>query len=287
MASIRGRGFTTKQLKSRYRKKIEIYLEGVDDLGIYQNIWFGHLTDRIMFRLAEDGAIPVSGCSGVEKNVVAQRLAGVEAYGIVDRDAVAAWAISCDPDDTRFVAVNFESNPYLYYTIRWELENYLVDPEFWERERIDSAAMRGGGRRSEEEVARELLTHCDILIAHAAANALRMEQRKKKLGDGIGAEAKTRKEFEEILFSGPMKNLTEEEKASYIEWVKRIEAFDYPGEVEMRRLFGLCRRIHGKALLQRFHRAHNIAGDMRFRVARLMAGRIPEEIAAKVYTWVG
>jgi hypothetical protein len=125
MASIRGRGFSTDQLRSRYANRVEIFVEGQDDLGVYKNYWFANISDKAVFKLSELGPIPLSGCVGVERNVLHQRAAGIQAYGLVDRDAIEDVEFSCTTNDELFLTENRNRNPNVYYTLRWELENYL------------------------------------------------------------------------------------------------------------------------------------------------------------------
>jgi hypothetical protein len=285
MASIRGRGLTTGQIKSRYANRVEIFVEGKDDLGVYKNYWFAHISDKLLFKLSEIGPVPVSGCTGVERNVLQQRAAGVQAYGLIDRDAIKDLEFSCTPDDAHFLAENRNKNPNIYYTLRWELENYLIDAVAWEQERVN-AKTRGEGSRPPDEVLSEILSHCDILVAHAAANALLHSLGKAKIGDGFGSEAGTRAAFEQMLFSGPFKGFSPEQLAAYASWKQKIEAFDMPnGNVEQR-VFAISRRIHGKALLERFFKKYSIQDDKRFSVASRMSGRVPREIASTVQAWV-
>jgi hypothetical protein len=285
MGSIRGKGFTTNQLKSRYRKKVEVFLEGADDLGVYKNYWFAGLVDKIHFRLAEDGDLALPGCNGVERNVISQRSAGIDAYGLIDRDAVNDIHLACDPDDVAFVSTNSGRNPHVYYTIRWELENYLVDASAWEHERVN-AKTRGEGRRSDDEVVAELLEHCKILVAHAAANVVRHLRGQPKIGDGFGTGAKCRADFENLLFTGPMRNASQADRAEYNQWVEKIEAFDIPSSPPIIRLLAMCRRVHGKALIERFFRTYNIQDDKRFSVAGRLAANVPNELAARVQSWI-
>lgn len=285
MASIRGRGLSTAQIRSLYSNRVEIYVEGQDDLGVYKNYWFAHLSDKTTFRLAETGPIAVSGCTGVEQNVLHQRSAGIQAYGLVDRDAITDLEFSCTPNDAFFLEKNQNSNPNVYYTLRWELENYLIDAAAWEQERVN-AKTRGEGRRSPSEVMEEILSHCDILIAHAAANALLQQLGRPKIGDGFGFNAETKEAFEQLLFNGPFKDI-QEERAGYNAWKMKIEAFDLPhGSVEQR-VFAISRRIHGKALFTRFFKKYNIQDDKRFSVAGRIATQIPEELSALINEWAG
>jgi len=285
MASIRGRGLSTAQLQSRYANRVEIFVEGADDLGVYQNYWFANISDKALFRLSEKGPVPMSGCVGVERNVLHQRAAGIQAYGLVDRDAIEDLEFSCNPDDASFLYENKNKNPNVYYTLRWELENYLIDAVAWEQERVN-AKTRGAGRRTPDEVLAEILSHCDILVAHAAANATLHSMRKAKIGDGFGSQAETREAFEKLLMSGPFKGFSTEELDAYAAWKQKIEAFDLPHGTVEQRVFAISRRIHGKALLERFFKKYSIQDDKRFSVASRISGRIPSEIALRIQEWV-
>jgi hypothetical protein len=283
MASISG--LTTSQLKSRYRDKVEIYVEGRDDISIYKNYWFPQLADRVSFISAEDGVVPISGCVGVERNVLAQRQVGIDAYGLIDRDAVHDIAHANETDDHLYIQGNYSSNPYVYYTVRWELENYLIDPDIWEQERVN-AKTQGNNKRNSNVVINEILSHCQILIAHAAANVVRQLQGMPKIPDGFGTQAVSRQAYEIDLFSTIMQGATVEQKALYAAWVTRIEAFDMPGSTPSQRLAAISRRVHGKALLMRFFKAYQIQDDRRFSVAFGLSGRVPQELSDKVQSWL-
>lgn len=285
MASIRGRGFSTAQIRSRYANRVEIFVEGQDDLGVYQNYWFSSIADKAVFKLSETGPVPLPGCAGVERNVLHQRAAGIQAYGLVDRDAVEDTVLSCTTDDMLFLAENKNKNPNVYYTLRWELENYLIDAVAWEQERVN-AKTRGAGRRPANEVLAEILSHCDILVAHAAANALLHSLGKAKIGDGFGSHVENRAAFEELLMLGPFKEFDAAQLASYASWKEKIEAFDLPHGTVEQRVFAISRRIHGKALLERFFKKYSVQEDKRFSVASSIADRIPQEISDRVQDWI-
>jgi hypothetical protein len=283
MANISG--LSTTQLKSRYRDKVEVYVEGKDDLAIYKNYWFTQLTDRLNFICAEEGSAAVPGCVGVERNVLAQRMAGIDAYGLIDRDAVSDFLHASETNDVSYLGKNYQKNPYVYYTVRWELENYLIDPDVWEQERVN-AKTQGHNRREAPVVSEEILAHCQILVAHAAANVVRQTFGLPKIPDGFGSQAKSRADYEAELFKTIMSDASEEQKNAYHEWVSRIEAFDLPGSAPSERVFAICRRVHGKALLLRFFKAYNIQDDKRFSVAYHLAGKVPKELSDKLQSWL-
>ncbi|WP_175684561.1 DUF4435 domain-containing protein [Burkholderia anthina] len=286
MASLTGQGLTSSQIKSRYAKRIEVFIEGQDDIAVYGTFWFKHLADRLQFRLAEDGPAKHSGCVGVEKNVAIQRTAGIDAYGIIDRDSLEDIPVACATDDNAFLASNRARDPYVYFTLRWELENYLVDPATWERERVD-LLHRGAGQRLDQEVVEELVAHCEALIPHAAANAFRKERGKQKLGDGACRVYADRAEVQRFLDTNILTGLNATERAEYDAWVQRIEAFDEPTAPPAERLVKLCRRIHGKALLDRFCYRHRLQVDIRFAVARVLSGNVPSELNDAISGWIG
>lgn len=278
-------GLTTTQLKSRYRDKVEIYVEGKDDISIYRNYWFSKFADRVSFISAEDGGVPIPGCVGVERNVLAQREVGIDAYGLIDRDAIRDVSHANEPDDDSYVKGNYSSNPYVYYTVRWELENYLIDPEILEQERVN-AKTQGNNKRNSDLVIDEILSHCQILIAHAAANVVRQLENLPKIPDGFGCQAKSRQAYETDLFNTIMLGATAEQKALYSSWVAKIEAFDMPGGAPSQRLAAISRRVHGKALLMRFFKAYQIQDDRRFSVAFGLIGRVPQELSDKLQSWL-
>jgi hypothetical protein len=284
MANNRRELVSTNQLKSSYRKATEVYLEGENDVAIYKNYWFPDLLGKVSFIAAETGDIKVPGCKGVQRNVMEKRAAvGTRAFGICDRDANPDIEVALNADDGQFIQTNHSQNPYIYYTILLELENYLVDPIQWENIRIDTKKSKGEGKRSPDEVAGELWTHCDVLVAHAAGNlALQRHEPKGNVPDGFGATTKSRVDYENELFT--KKNFTDEQKAAYFHWVKRIEAFDTPTTPPLQRVFAISRRVHGKALVSRFCQIHRIGSDLVFGVARHIPP--PREIAEKLESWL-
>jgi chromosome condensin MukBEF ATPase and DNA-binding subunit MukB len=162
----------------------------------------------------------------------------------------------------------------------------LIDAVAWEQERVN-AKSRGDGRRSSDEVMVEILSHCDILVAHAAANALLHSLGKAKIGDGFGSQVDSRAAFEQLLLSGPFKGFSSEQLMDYASWKEKIEAFDLPNGSVEQRVFAISRRIHGKALLERFFKKYSIQDDKRFSVASRISGRVPLELSARINEWAG
>ena len=259
-----------------------MFLEGGDDLCIYKHYWFQNYADKIDFRVAEEGVVSIPGCSGVETNVLLQRQAGVKAYGFVDRDSVSDFPHSNETDDERYLDENKRQNQFVYRTVRWEIENYLIDPEVLEQIRVNEKA-KGVGKRTVAEVAAELLLHCDVLKVHAAANIVLHQARKKKIEDGFASGTRERTEYEAQVFD---KYISEAEKEEYQRSLSKIEAFDPTNESVEKRLSSLIRRVHGKALFMRFFYEHRIQGEKRFSVADKLCTRVPDELASVLGAWV-
>ncbi len=164
MANLREDNVPNRGAVGRNRKKVKVFLEGKDDLAFLSLYWFPELKDRIDFRLAQEGPIPESGCNGVRKNVRFLREQGSSlAFGILDRDAIPDAIEACELDDHQFLNRNSEREPFIYYTLFWEIENYLIQAEPMEEERCDSSRDPEPCRPI-AEVHQELREHCQTLI---------------------------------------------------------------------------------------------------------------------------
>jgi hypothetical protein len=280
MASIQG--LSSNQLKDLYRNKIIVYLEGDDDITIYKNYWFRNIIDKVDFKLAKDGVVPIPGCYGVEMNVLSQRQAGVKAFGFIDRDAVQDFLHINETDDSKYILANSQRNQYVHYTVRWELENYLIDPEILEQERVNDKG-KGIGRRETAIVAAELVQQCDLLKVHAAANIVLHQAKMKKVEDGFALNVNQRALYESAILA---KYIPPSEIPFYSSCLADIEAFDLPGQSAEKRLASLVRRVHGKALFMRFFYMHKIQHEKKFSVADKLCARVPEELKNKLHSWV-
>lgn len=270
---------TSETFADRYRHKISVYLEGDGDFNIYSNYWFNDYLDRIEFKVPDKAG----GCSMVIAKVREERRTGVQAFGIVDRDAVQSkclWDLVWETDDDTF-AKAYPFGEYIRVTLYWELENYLIEPDAIETHLARHE--KGRACRPRSEIMNELLDHMNALIPHAALNATLHFLRLKDCKDGY-ADAKPRKDVETKIESDHRARLGEQGWEIYQDNLKRVEAFDYPEGLLEKRLAGLLRRIHGKALLIRIQKAANVRDPITYHLGAAIkqSGAISSELTGYV-----
>lgn len=127
MASFKGKP-NSERVEYGYFRKVVVFLESEEDRLIIGDRWFFE-DGEFDFKPADEG------CGGGSSRVIAlvaeARNNHFSAFGIVDRDALAAephWPTWWETDDSNFHA----SRPlgeYIRILPRWEIENYLLDPE--------------------------------------------------------------------------------------------------------------------------------------------------------------
>lgn len=274
----------TKHIKERYSRKIIVYLEGDDDVAFYKNYWFNNLLSKIDFFPAEEGPSRLSGCNGVYKNVSIDRLAGVNAYGISDRDALISRALDLanEAKDAVYLNAIQKKFPHQHFTLYWELENYLIDPKSLEEERADATNL--GTTRPLSDVIHELCLHCITTIPHAAYNSFLQSKGQCKIGDGATNPHPDRHAVQAFVDSRILKP---EDTAEYSRHLADVEAFDLPKADDSARLAAIRRRIHGKAVLFRFRHVHNMGNsEIRFRLARKLSTSPPADVAQKLQHWI-
>lgn len=266
MANLRERHFDSTQVKGRYRQRVEIYVEGKDDSALFKNFWFSDLIDRVDFIEAENGPINHSGCEGVRKNVAVQRQRGIPAYGVIDRDALPDVLLANETDDSSYFSQTSNQYSHLHYTLLWEIENYLIDPEALEQYRADSKTM--GEARPIAVVEKEIREHCEALLPHAACNALLQTIGKKKLPDEYTYVHADRMSVAQHIHTTELPKYDSAAQSANIQNLAQVDAFDDPSQTDRVRIRMLKRRIHGKALLKRFAYQHKLKGEIPFHVAR-------------------
>lgn len=287
MANLRARELQGTGAIGRNRRRIKVFLEGKDDFALFSMYWFADQKDKIEFCKAEDGPIKQSGCRGVQANVRHHREStGTPAFGIVDRDALLAENLFSEVSETNdqvFVEKNLQRNPYVYCTLYWEVENYLIEAREMERVRCDSQN-HPERCRVEEQVHLELREHCEALIPHAAINACLHEHCKPKVSDGSTNNHANRAAVDTLFRTTQLKNTTPQQLENYESWLTSVEAFDDVSKPDQERVRLMQRRIHGKAVLQRFFRRRNIQNEVRWHLARQCTK--PQEIEAKLQEWI-
>lgn len=261
------------RLSSRYGGVPVIYVESDDDSYVFGECWFKERLSSVEFRPASTQC-GVSGCNAVVKAVGEERRAGNPAWGIVDRDTVLSqdmWALVHETDDAAFESAK-PFGPEIKTLRRWEMESYLADGEVLEKCR---AEMKLQPARPSLVVHNELLEHCQVLVPHAAVNALLHTYKVSGLRDGYVTKFSTRAEIDADIRSKHLPRLSHTATnvvEEYGQQVSKVDAFDVPNLPPEHRVNALLRRVHGKALLLRFASSHGIHDDMK----GLLANRIKE-----------
>ena len=270
------------RLSARYGGGPVIYVESEDDSYVFGECWFKDRLARVEFRPASYQCSS-SGCTAVIKAVADERKTGNAAWGIVDRDAVMSedmWPLVNETNDVAYE----NSKPFgaeIKTLCCWELENYLADGDALEQCR---AEIKMQPVRQSQNVYQELFDHCQALVPHAAINAVCHQHRVKALPDGYSRRFATRAEVQAGIVTEKLAGLPAAAVADYTMHLSYVDAFDLPSATPAARTKALLRRIHGKALLDRFSAAHHINVELKGLLANRILGmaRVPEEIAVFV-----
>lgn len=282
MGAIKHKKFDvdSDRLASSYGGVPIIYVESEEDRYVFGDCWFRDRLSKVEFKPASTVATS-SGCNGVISAVSEELKAGNAAWGIVDRDTVMSrnyWDILNETNDSVYEAKKPFGN-YIKTLCRWEIESYLVDGESLEFYRAGIAKQP---ERPLNIVYQELLDHCQALVPHAAMNAVSHRYERKGLGDGFTDRFSSRNDVDQDIKNTHLPKLPATASGDYEQHITQVEAFDYPGSAPIDRVNGLLRRVHRKAILQRFQFVHNMRnieldGVLAKRIKE--KGRVPSEIA--------
>jgi len=260
------------RLSARYGGVPVIYVESEEDRHVFGDCWFRDRLSKVEFKPALSVAT-AAGCNGVISAVSEELQAGNAAWGIVDRDSVMShdnWPLVHETNDSVYEA----SSPFgtnIKALCRWEMESYLVDGEALEYYRAGFAKQP---ERQLNVVYQELLDHCQALVPHAAINAVLHHNRGKGLRDGETNQFASRSQVDGYIQSTKFPKLPTTAASEYAQHLVQVDAFDYPGSAPKDRVNGLLRRVHGKAVLERFQYAHKIRN---IEMDGLLAKRIEEK----------
>ncbi len=257
-----------KTIDAKYIQKVIIYLESQDDFQIFKERWFYDEGEWLEFRSSDEGR--GGGCAEVIRQVKSDRQNGIPAFGIVDRDAVmreSKWDVFWEINDQKYQ----KSLPFGHYIrplCRWEIENYLLDPDELESILADEGKGFPRAKRPAKLVIEELVGHCNTLIPVMALNILFHENGTKSLDMGFGlTECLNSNEMEQKL-SGKIPD-----SDKFKNYATRIEAFaeNHPSD-SREYLDRLNRMIDGKRIFKRIEHQNGLK-DRRF----VLATRIKEK----------
>ncbi len=115
-------------IDSAYLDKTIVYLESEEDVQIIKERWFFDEGRFVEFKSVDSGV--GGGCGQVISRVGFDRRRGVNAFGIVDRDALLQyrlWDLWWEKDDAVLAAGN-PWGEHIKILKKWEIENYLLSP---------------------------------------------------------------------------------------------------------------------------------------------------------------
>ena len=271
------------KLATRYGGVPVVYVESEEDNYVYGECWFKDRLSKLEFKTAAVKCA-ADGCDAVLNAVTMERQAGNLAWGIVDRDIVLSkelWDLVYETNDEAFERAKPFGNE-IKVLCRWEMESYLVDGEALEH------IQTGFNKKVERplsDVFQELLDHCHVLLPHATINAVLHLHKFEGAGDGYTNRFSTPEQVLADIQKNYIPKLQPDGQADYDRHLPLVTAFDHPGASAEERLNSLLRRVHGKALLERFfHASHKIQVD----VKGLLVKRIKEQsrIPAEIETFV-
>ncbi|MEW5980389.1 MAG: hypothetical protein AB1898_31770 [Acidobacteriota bacterium] len=276
---------------SLYEGGIKVFVESDDDLAILRDKWFFNQKDILSFESVADPGGGSGGCRKVVNQVMEFKRDGRPAFGIVDRDVLlqdegyrdTLW---WETDDDVFAA----AHPYgesVHVLRRWELENYLLQPEAvrqWLKDKLCSPEEPNFG-------AAEMLRYEDDLITISCTSTLAVVKAKPAPNEQFGRD-KSGKELRDTILSH-LSSTAAEITTHY----SKIQAFAEEQDHAETHWDRLSRMLDGKRVLHRlseslnkYHPKKNLSlfGD-RAIIAGYIAnnGTIDAELIGTINNFVG
>lgn len=262
----------------RWLGKYHVYVESNEDRDVLEK-WFADKLGDLVFLSADDGGGGGGGCSAVCDKVERSRQADIQAIGIVDRDALfndKRWDLLWETDDAQFRAAQ-PYGPHVHVLLRWEMENYLLEPEALARVLKD--AKHGQAVPTSVQIEQELQEHWQCVLPIMAACALLHEHGLQSPGHGYKADdtaeaitAELQTNFLPARFVG-----TSNWQAALARNEERLRNFEALGTFDVA---AVLRIADGKRLLERIKVRHQIRYELRGFLSRAIRelGLIPEEL---------
>ncbi|HLA34082.1 MAG TPA: hypothetical protein VJ001_04350 [Rhodocyclaceae bacterium] len=261
---------STERIEQGYFERVHVILESAEDQQIIGDRWFFDVGDDMVFDHADDGL--GGGANKVSSKVTALRDDKIISYGIVDRDAIRSShpELWWEMDNATFMARQPLDN--VRVLCRWEIENYLLDPEIIEETLAD---MEARNVRRGSLALPAVYGHLDAAIKLSAADIVASYH-----GERFGADLDQCDA--EHLDDGIAKKIPDL-VAELPEIEAKVKAFGAPHSVPSSAHWdGICRLLDGKRLLRRLRLMQKSLGgnDRRLELANKLRNRnrIPAEI---------
>jgi hypothetical protein len=265
----------------KWLDKYRVYVESSEDRDVLEK-WFSDDLGEIHFLSADHGGLGGGGCTAVCNQVQASREAAIPAAGIVDRDKLfndKHWDLLWQTDDIAFR----DARPYgpdIHVLLRWELENYLLDPVALAR--VIADAKHGRQAPSQVDIENELLGHWECLIPIMAASVLLHERDMDSPGDGYGSTKSCEQisiELDQTLLPGKF-GIHFVWQDAFNGYKQKLSAFDAPAVAAPERLESVLRIADGKRLIERVKVKHGLQHELRGYLSRAIKelALVPSEL---------
>ncbi len=278
----------TDRLVLKQRGGSVVFLESNDDFEIIAHRWFFNEGEDIWFQPADsyEKGTGGGGCRAVIDLVKGARSDGVRAFGIVDRDVLLNdqdWPLWWEHQDHVFLAARPYGN-HIRVLLRWELENYLLDPGAMSTVANDAGMT---SRHSIETVVTSCLECADELKDRTAVTVAARVENVSPPAPAYGCNPLL---CGIQLAAGLELHLTNkgvnEADQAMQDARANIDRFDPVAAPPTQRWEGLIRMLDGKAAFKYLsRRADTPFDDNRATLARRLfeAGAVPVEIAKYIY----
>ena len=276
---------TPERLLWKQRGGVVVFLESEDDYEIIAKRWFFDEGADLLFEPADrhEPDTGGGGCEAVIALVAGARADGVAAFGLVDRDLLLGrhdWALWWQKADEVFLATRPHGGN-IRVLLRWELENYLLDPMAEvANDHVLTSSHTG------DTMVDACLACADELKDKSAATVVAKTAHQRSPKPGFGCTPLKRGSQLKDDLVGHLTTLGIPDPGPALDQERlKIEGFDQPSASPRQRWERLTRMLDGKAALK--YLSH--AGPVRFDehrgfLARRMreTGKVPSDIRAQI-----
>ena len=275
---------TGSAAERRYVAKKFIYLESEEDVQILGERWFIDRGERIELLSAGGGNEDSGGCTRVIGRVEKDRATDIDAYGIVDRDALARagkWDDFFETNPDRFAAAR-PFGAHVAVLQSWELENCLLHPEVIEEFLSDE---RGRTQRPLDRALEDLFDILCRVIPIVAGDLILNREGKSRYNDAFGLGQSVDVIYDSVR-SRIEREVSEPAVRELDEFIERIVAFsDGMDHRSLGHWLAQVRMLDGKRMIRWLRHEYKLGDrDIRWHLARLTRdrGKISEMLDQKV-----
>lgn len=242
----------TTFVDAKYEGGIKVFLESAEDVRIFSEHWFSHKQDKLRFISAEGDQSGGGGCQAVISKVGEANSQKIEAYGIVDRDVLlsdAKFDLFWETDDKSF----HSEKPYgekVHVLRRWELENYLLQPEAFAYE-----VSRRISRSPAPDISAEtFLAQVDDIVQVTALTTYSVAKGQKSPRPAFGTNIPSGSDLSQEIDKFLKRQFPAPACPDISEDVEKIRSFDQSNTDPAERWERLSRILDGKKSLMRLCR---------------------------------